>query len=674
MKQGISGDAMGSNSMTKKARMSDSIALPPARVCIGITGHREGNAAFAANRSAIEAALISLFDIADLSVARQKDAVSKTRLLTPLAQGSDMMAAELALARDWDVCAPLPFGHDLNIAINVHADGPEDVLAYLQGSDSCHAATLRHAAHMKSVAAQTRRFELAEQDTLVAQLFEDSLHNPTDAAALQAFATLTSERAAAASRVMIEQSDILIAIWDGVTLGATGGTRHSISAAVNLGVPVIWIDAATPNRWILLREPEALSAMHEDVALIDKGGIEALFDAILNPPASDKNERAIGFHTEQWHPKSRRRFHAYRRIEKLFGGVKDGSPFASLRQHYEAPDAIASGSAAGLLRSAKELPGGEAGFVTLIEQEVLRRFAWADGLSTYLSDAYRGGMVMNFLLSACAIIGGIAYLPFVSVDFKWPFALFEFILLIAILAITSVGGRKNWHRRWFQTRRVAEYFRHAPILLLLGVARASGRWPRGKDSEWPEFYAREVLCDLGLPAITVTQAYLRSALENLLHTHTQQQRLYHQAKAIRLTKAHHNLDKLSEISFILAVTSVAAYLALFVGERIGLMPDSLVHSLSKTFTFFGVAFPALGGAFAGIRYFGDFERFAAISEVAAEKLSNVEKRINILRLSPQSQLHYTQIADLVHALDDIVVTEIENWQAVFGSKQITVPV
>ena len=153
-----------------------------------------------------------------------------------------------------------------------------------------------------------------------------------------------------------------------------------------------------------------------------------------------------------------------------------------------------------------------------------------------------------------------------------------------------------------------------------------------------------------------------------------QQRQYHLAKAARLTKVHHNLDRLSEISFILAVVSVAGYLALFAGEAAGLVPAYIVHSLSKTFTFFGVAFPAIGGAFAGIRYFGDFERFAAISEVAAEKLADAEKRIDILRLSPQSDLHYAQVADLAHATDDIVISEIENWQAVFGSKQITDPV
>jgi hypothetical protein len=92
------------------------------------------------------------------------------------------------------------------------------------------------------------------------------------------------------------------------------------------------------------------------------------------------------------------------------------------------------------------------------------------------------------------------------------------------------------------------------------------------------------------------------------------------------------------------------------------------------FTFFGVILPALGGAFAGIRYFGDFERFAAISEVTAEKLEAVEGRIALLLGIGEGQLRYAQIADLAHAIDDIVVSEIENWQSVFGSKQIAVPV
>ena len=42
-----------------------------------------------------------------------------------------------------------------------------------------------------------------------------------------------------AGKVMIGQSDLRIAIWDGVTPGAVGGTRHTMAAALNEGVPVL---------------------------------------------------------------------------------------------------------------------------------------------------------------------------------------------------------------------------------------------------------------------------------------------------------------------------------------------------------------------------------------------------------------------------------------------------
>jgi hypothetical protein len=99
-----------------------------------------------------------------------------------------------------------------------------------------------------------------------------------------------------------------------------------------------------------------------------------------------------------------------------------------------------------------------------------------------------------------------------------------------------------------------------------------------------------------------------------------------------------------------------------------------VYSASKSFTFLGVALPALGGAFAGIRYFGDFERFAAISEVTAEKLEAIEERLSVLLGDPDCELRYAEAAALARAMDDVVIAEIESWQAVFAGKQIAVPV
>lgn len=642
----------------------ESTELPLSRLCVGVTGHRDGNAAFVANRAAIETSLAEIFDTIDRTQ-------TGTRLHSLLAPGADMMAIELALARDWEVVAPLPFGLDLSIAVNCRGADEADAQALMRGEDPPSPYVAAQAKAMRDLATRVRLFQLAEEDALVAERFIATKKAPDDPDAATAYAIIASERAAVAARVMIEQSDLMVAIWDGASPGSIGGTRHSIESALYHGAPVIWIDAAAPGSIRILEGPDALERLGPEQGLAEIG---AFVGSLVGPADPDHSERAVQFHAERWHRRSRRRFHAYRRIETVFGGAGPARFFRSLVEHYESPDAVVQGSAAGVLAAAQALPGTDAGFVNRLETQVFRRFAWADGLSTYLSDAYRGGMVMNFLLSAMAVIAGVAYLPLVGVDWKWPFALAELLLLLAIVAITVVGRKRRWHGRWLETRRVAEYLRHAPILLLLGVARPAARWPQGSNTQWPEYYARQALRAAGLPEIVVTQAYLRAALATLLARHAETQRDYHRLKAAKLARVHHGLDRLSEAMFVLAIISVSAYLLLIAAGALQLVPETTGEVVAKPLTFLGLALPALGGAFAGIRYLGDFERFAAISEIAAEKLDGLAGRIGILLAGAEPELRYAQVASLAHAMDDIVIAEIESWQSVFAVKNMAVPV
>lgn len=84
--------------------------------------------------------------------------------------------------------------------------------------------------------------------------------------------------------------------------------------------------------------------------------------------------------------------------------------------------------------------------------------------------------------------------------------------------------------------------------------------------------------------------------------------------------------------------------------------------------------PTAGGALAGIRYFGDFERFADISQVTARRLDEIAGRIDILSRVPNEALHYQDVADLLRATDAVVLSELASWQAVFSGKRIAVPV
>jgi hypothetical protein len=639
---------------------------PAPRLSVGVTGHRAGNAAFTANSEAIEAVLDQLFDLMQSAVG---EGTAPVRLHCLLADGADQLAARGGLARGWELFAALPFGHNLNIAINAAPETIGDAQALIAGKSAEDVLTQARAASIRDISASARLFELAERDDHLARLYLEKLSAPTDLKSAEAFSVRCSARVALAGRVMIEQSDIVIGIWDGVSRAFVGGTGHTISVALEHGAPVVWIDANDPASWRILYAPEALAAPNAAISPDRNTQLAALVRTALRP---ESHEDADALQQAKWRQRSSSWWTGYRRIEALFAG--DGKPFRSLKQSYERPDAIVSGSGAGMLNAAQALPGGDHAFAEQIGETVLRRFAWADGISSWLSDAYRGGMIVNFILSALAVVVGILYQPLAADAHKWMFAGAEFLMLAAILLITALGSKWRWHGRWFETRRVAEYLRHAPIMLLLGVARAPGRWPKGGDVNWPEYHARHALRSMGLPQVAMSPVYLRSALIDLLDPHVTSQRDYHEHKAKRLTAVHDNLDALSTRLFQLAVISVSAYLFLKAGAALHLIPHSWPAQTSALFAFLGVTFPTFGAAIAGIRYFGDFERFAAISEITATKLDGVHSRIALLLSAPDERIDYARVSELAHATDDIVVSEIENWQAVFGGKHIAVPV
>jgi hypothetical protein len=645
-------------------------APPLLRFAAGVTGHRETDPAIAANPRGIAEALAATIGRIDDCVRAETSgtpAPGPPRLYTLLAHGVDQIAATHAAARGWEIVSPLPFGRSLNVAINAMPHTGEDAQALLAGREAADPAVEQRAEHIRRWSGKARLFELAERDGEIERLLLAMLDEPRDTERLQRFSAAASARAALAGRIMIEQSDLIVGVWDGRTPTRVGGTGHTIVTALEMGTPALLIDPARPDAWFIASSIEELAGWQARLG----ADLERLAAVVRTAFGPDFAIRAAGLNSEAWHGHSSRPLTIYRRVEALFGG--EPRPFRSLEQAYESPSAIAAGSAAPLLDHARAVLAADPAFVDAVASEILPAFAWADGISARLSDAYRSGMTANFVLSALAIIVGIAYLPLGISNGKWIFAVAEFALLASILVITWLGGRRRLHGRWFETRRVAEYLRHAPIMLLTGVVRAAGRWPRGAGTTWPEATARHAFRALGLPRLTVTRAFLTAALRDLLAPHVVSQRLYHEAKATRLAKVHHHLDRLAATLFKLAVVSVSVYLVLKGGAALHVVPHDWPATLSPLFTFLGVALPTMGAAIAGIRFFGDFERFAAISQVTAGKLAQIEMRIEQLLAGPESALDYGGVSRLAHEIDEVVVSEIESWQAVFSGKHIALP-
>lgn len=639
----------------------------PVRFAVGITGHRGGHPTDSAQ---IAAALADIFAAIGAALDAERAAVpgldvQPTRLHTLLAHGVDQLAASAACALGWEIVAPLPFGRALNVAINAQPRTHADGMALLGGGDASDPVVQARAHGIRHWNARARLFELADRDAEITALFEATLAAQDDALLARRFHAAVAAQAALAGRVLVEQCDLLVGVWDNESRDAVGGTGHTIVRALEIGTPVLLLDPTRLDRWSILSSTESLAGWQSHVGQ-DRERLHAVVGNALHargdrmPPAP-----------EAWHPRGTRVSTLYRRIEALFGG--EPRPLRSLVQDYEPPERIAAGTAAPLVAAAAALPGADPAFTASVTDELLPAFARADGISARLSDSYRSGMIANFVLSALAVIVGVAWLPFGMDDSKWQFALVEFVLLAAILVITWLGVRRRLHARWLETRRLAEYLRHAPILLLVGVARPASHWPRATGTAWPEYAARHALRAPGLPAMTVTRAFLRASLQGLLAPHVADQRAYHHAKARRLDTVDRRLDHLAGTLFKIAVAAVATWLLLKAGAALEVVPGRWPQASSKVFAFLGIALPTLGACIAGIRYVGDFERFAAISEVTAGKLAQVEVRIGQLLAGPDSAIDYGGVSRLAHAIDGIVVGEIESWQAVFSGKPIALP-
>ena len=645
--------------------------LPVPKFAVGVTGHRASHPSYPGDPSDLRDALAGILSSIEKRLADANAADRSPRLLTLLSDGTDHLAANLALDRNWELVVPLPFGRALNAAINSGVAAPETLRSILAGKAPEDAAVAQKVAAIEALAERSAVFELADDDQCVEELLLRAAEDPGDQAAQGAFGAATAQRTALAGQILVEQTDLIIAVWDGQSTANIGGTGHTALVALESGTPVIWIDPGKPGEWNILSSPEELSSAPPPP---QREVVCARLDRLVAEASAgfDETTRAMlaGLELRE---KSSLSAHAFRRIQALFGERKWSRKLGSIRQTYEKPSQVAKASGEPVVTAIDSLTPGDERLSKKITSQILERHVWLDGISSHYSDRHRSGMIINFLLGAGAIIIGVLYLPLVDAEHKWIFAAIELALLLAIVLNTSIGRRRQLHSRWFETRRAAEYLRHSPILASLGFTRSKGEWPQAMGNPWPEEYAQNVARSVSLPEARVDEAYLRTALSALRDHHIEGQRRYHNEKSAMLERVHHGLDQLSERLFSGAIVMVAIFLALTAAGHWGIVSQAIVSGSAKWFTVIAVAMPTLGGAFAGIRYFGDFERFAEISKVTEAKLDALAARIDILLGSPQGVVTYDKVADIVEAIDQIVFDEIQSWQSVFSSKILTVP-
>jgi hypothetical protein len=189
---------------------------------VGIVGHRPNRlprdeAGLQALRGNIRTILVA---------AAAKPAL--LRAVTSLAEGADRIFAEEALALGYALYCPLPFKQ---------AEFEKDFMA----PAALEPESLEHFRALLEQARGGPGLTVVELDGA-----------RTDAPAAYA----------AAGEAVLDQSNILVGVWDGGEAAGRGGTAETLEEGLHRHIPLLWIDARAPEYWALLRAETGLVASH----------------------------------------------------------------------------------------------------------------------------------------------------------------------------------------------------------------------------------------------------------------------------------------------------------------------------------------------------------------------------------------------------------------------------
>jgi len=614
---------------------------PALALRVGVTGHRRSrldagqNERIGAQIAAVLAAVGRGLDKAKALYSADYADVEPIRyFVSALADGADTLAAQQALTAGWRLLAPLPFARES------YADDFSD--------------------------ADRREFEsLLSRATAVAEL---------DGA--RGSSMLEENAYLQAGVVTVDQSDFLIAVWDGEEARGPGGTAMIKEEALAAGKPVVWINAHAdkPPVFLLpenLENPFTDEAVHEAVA------------ACVAPPSSKEIEHA--FSGKKTHALDAYRAYAEERAHRF--------NFGSFHQFWEKlfarkwpfPVRLACPTPAQQIATSRKSTLAQRLQSSEYDQRVFNdliipRFEWADHLAVHYSNLYRSSYFFNYLFAALAVL--LALVDLVLKDYgigsKTVWISIEVTLIFLILVITTLGKRGRWHEKWIDYRQLAEELRQYRLSFLTLGRGPGADLSEGEGAEaagWVDWYLAASRREAGMTSGAFKTGSIRTMAQTVLAEEIRPQIAYHDRKAGELHKIEHNLHIAGEYAFgatflICILYLVLAYVA--GGDAdLAKWAKYAKEDVKGVVTMLTGVLPALGAAFFGIRVQGEFGSTAERSHATAAQLKTIAAKVEALAAAETPRL-----ATLRERIDEAaraMLMENMDWRMLYISKPLNLP-
>jgi hypothetical protein len=538
------------------------------------------------------------------------DTQPRLQFVSPIADGADQVAAEVALELGWELHAILPF---------------------------------ERAAYRASLAnhgARERFDELLSRAACLLELPGDPDHG------LDAYVMT--------GRATVAHCDMLIAIWDGLPPRGRGGTGEVVQLALTRGTAIIHVPLSpggdTRILWSAF-DPTVLTIADEPGVArpLQSADVDALLRGLLMPPPDSQERRFLNRFL------SERLLRVRARIEYPLlltaAGVK----------RFRASDLTAAHAEAQIRDEWQRYRAGCADAhnisapIGLLEES----YSWADRLATHFAQTYRSGHIFNFLLGGIAVCLGLA--AFMAPHLRFEEAALELMITLAIILNAMIGKRQEWHRRWLDYRQLAERLRPMRSLKLLGIAAPDppGTATNPVPKRWIDWYASGIWRAMGCPTGAIDADCASRLGEAIAEHEVQPQVSYHERNAKLIELLDHRLE---QIGIVLFAATVLVSVATLVGLGFG---DNFVNRYGNWFTLVSAGFPALGTAVFGIRFQADFGGDALRSLATANTLRQIDEEL-------RKHVSLSRAADLAEQAARIMLSDLDEWRLVNQQRDLSV--
>ena len=420
---------------------------------------------------------------------------------------------------------------------------------------------------------------------------------------------------------LLDNCDLLLAVWDGEHSRGRGGTREIMGQAARRGMPIVVIppDGSSITVYGSIRpEPRRFRDVPHNSA-------EILPDVIAS----------------------------------LTGTYGDAIEVAEWRKLAEMPpNPIIHEAYPILLKLARVRPwfqkkGGWTPPEEPNPNALTDAFKWWDTAAIRAAQTFCSAVIVNFGLAAFAVV--LAASGLLAGEYKWLFVVAEIVCILLLLANAMSAAKMQWHERWLESRQVAELLRVCTMLRSVGIGRGIADPGDGGSNGW---YASAIARSCAAESVDLSDP---AAAAGPLLEEVRGQASWNASTAHRMHLASHRIEKFGEVLFAAVLLSSIGWLVLYFFD------EHLAHDLKYPLTAITAGLPAVATASYGIRVILDFEGVAG-------RAKNISVGLNALlahwEAGPKTA---AALQEFARRAADIMLSDVAAWRLLAEGRRLTIP-